>query len=310
MSEAIPGYTPPPPKPPRDAAVVLLWRDGPSGRELFWLQRGARLAFGGGMYAYPGGKLDPTDFSVPVQGATGEGAALVTCAARELFEEAGILAARGAGALSAEARAGLRAKLLSGELPFERLLRENGLSLAAQDYAEAGRWVTPPFLPGGFDARFFWVELPADQAPEVLPGECASGEFIAPKAALERWRAGRALMHPPTLNALEALLERTIPETLERLRHPPFVNDLVAERLEFQEGIVLVPLRTETLPPATHTNCIVLGLRETVIVDPGTDDPEELGKLRALVQALGSEGRRPVAVVVTHHHRDHVTGAR
>ncbi len=308
MSEASFGYEPPPPSPPRDSAIALLWRDAPGGREVFWLQRGQQLAFAGGMYAFPGGKLDPADATVPVRGATGPEAALIACAARELFEEAGILAARGR--ISAAERARLRDALVAGTLPFARLLADHGLSLDARDFLPAGRWITPPFLPAGFDARLFLVEAPAEQEARALPGECAEGAFIRPREALARWSSGRALLHPPTHNALEALALPTLPEALDRLRRPRFVRELVAERIEFQEGIVLVPLRTPTLPPATHTNCYVAGLAETVIVDPGSDEPTELQQLVAMVRALEAEGRRPVAVLATHHHQDHVGGVR
>ena len=41
-----------------------------------------------------------------------------------------------------------------------------------------------------------------------------------------------------------------------------------------------VPLRTPTLPPATHTNCLLLGDAELWVVDPGSPWPEEQAVLR------------------------------
>src|SRR5579884_3783667 len=96
MSEALPGMPPPPaPVKPRDAAAVVLYRVDVSGVEVFWLRREAHLSFAGGYYAFPGGKLDEGDASVPVQGAAGQDAMLRAAAARELFEEAGVLLAQG-----------------------------------------------------------------------------------------------------------------------------------------------------------------------------------------------------------------------
>ncbi len=309
MSEAIPGLTAPPPASVRDAAIVLLWRAGPSGREIFWLRRGPRLAFGGGMYAYPGGKLDAADSEIPVEGASGLDAALRVCAARELFEEAGVLLGCEGPARSAAELAEHRRRLLEERTSFREVLLACGARLRAAELLPAGRWITPPFMPARFDARLFVAELPAGQIARVDEREASEGGFVSPAWAISRWRDGRALLHPPTLNALRCLREDDWAEALRRLRDPPSMTDFVAERIEFQEGLVLVPQRTPTLPPATHTNCWLAGLEEFVIVDPGSDDRDELGTLFARVRELRADGRRPVAVCLTHHHRDHSGGA-
>ena len=71
MSERFPGMPPPPPPAePRLAAVVVLYRRTPFGVEVFWVKRERALAFAGGFYAFPGGKVDPRDASVPVAGAS------------------------------------------------------------------------------------------------------------------------------------------------------------------------------------------------------------------------------------------------
>ena len=98
MSEPLPGLPvmDAPVYPVRDAAAVVVFRRVASGVEVFWIKREKKLRFAGGFYAFPGGKVDPTDRQVPVAGATGESAALIACAARELVEETGMLKARGA----------------------------------------------------------------------------------------------------------------------------------------------------------------------------------------------------------------------
>src|SRR5688572_14606512 len=101
MSEMIPGMPPPPaPAKPRDAAAVVMFRRGKAGVEVFWLKREAAMAFAGGFYAFPGGRVDPSDAAVKVEGATGAEAAARAAAARELFEETGVLAAQGSDSLA------------------------------------------------------------------------------------------------------------------------------------------------------------------------------------------------------------------
>ncbi|MFM2161730.1 MAG: hypothetical protein RLZZ383_1242 [Pseudomonadota bacterium] len=69
-------------------------------------------------------------------------------------------------------------------------------------------------------------------------------------------------------------------------------------------GVAVLGLRTPTLPPATHTNAVILGRHATTVVDPASPWDDERGRL---VQALG--GRDLARIVLTHHHHDHVAGA-
>src|SRR5205814_8193617 len=88
------------------------------------------------------------------------------------------------------------------------------------------------------------------------------------------------------------------------------VDEHVVKRIEFQRGVIMVPLRTPTLPPATHTNCFLLGDEELWVVDPGSPWPEEQAILRETLDKLAEEGRKAVGVLLTHHHQDHTGGAR
>ncbi|MBK7862083.1 MAG: MBL fold metallo-hydrolase [Archangiaceae bacterium] len=313
MSERIAGIELPelgPPATPRDAAAVVLYRKVGRSIEVFWIKREAKLAFAGGYYAFPGGKVDKADAGVPVEGATGVDAALRVAAARELLEETGVLVAQGT--ISAADTESMRRALLDREskASFGELLAKHGLTLRAADWPEAGRWVTPPHLPVRFDARFYLVEAPEGAKAEVWPGELTEGAWVTPNAALNRWNDGTALLHPPNVHALQTMaVFRTAEKALGVLRAPPMVTDFIARRIEFQMGIRVFPLLTPTLPPAHHTNCYVLGNSDLLIVDPGSPDDAETDRLVSFVRELMADGYKPRAVLLTHHHGDHVGGA-
>src|SRR5262249_22897132 len=133
MSEAIPGMQEaPPPAEHKDAAVVVLVRMGPRGLETFWLRRERTVSFAAGFYGFPGGRVDAGDAEVPVEGAGPPDSRLVAAAARELFEETGVLAARGR-TPDLPVLATARAALLEGKETFPSVLTRLGLQVDALD---------------------------------------------------------------------------------------------------------------------------------------------------------------------------------
>jgi glyoxylase-like metal-dependent hydrolase (beta-lactamase superfamily II)/8-oxo-dGTP pyrophosphatase MutT (NUDIX family) len=299
---------------PKDAAAVILLRHktDPDYPEIFLVKRSAKLAFLGGFHAFPGGQVDPADADAPVENyADRDTAAAISGAARELFEELGVLVARGSETLTKGQRASLRDDLESGRMTWPGLLRHYDLHLDANDFTFVGRWVTPPFSARRFDTWFFLVACPAKQEPHVVPGELAAGEWIAAGDALKRWQGSEILAVPPTLHALRTLANGITPNLVDRFLAIPQAHREPVRRIEFRPNYICFPVRTPTKPPATHTNCyLIYNSRAIVIIDPGSPYEDEQQALATCVDDLLREGRVVRGIVLTHMHPDHVGGVK
>ncbi len=206
---------------PRDAATVLLLRDAPGGFEVFMVKRSGLSDVLGEAHVFPGGKIDAADSSAAmmaqVEGvdtldtaALGEdmpharAAGMYVAAARETFEEAGVLLVRGAAAVSAQALSAARDRLNAKE-PFAEVLAALNLKLDANALAPWVRWVTPTLLARRFDARFFLALAPADQTAVHDDYEATHSEWLTPAEAVARWSRNEIMLAPPTYMSLQHL---------------------------------------------------------------------------------------------------------
>ncbi len=293
-----------------EAASVLLAR-GPGSPELFVVRRSEQLRFFGGYVAFPGGKVSAGDGDVPCLPARPD--VRRAAAARELFEETGVLVARRPDGSFPEPGPdwpALRRDLHDDRVSFPVLLGRLGLCLRADDWAEVGNLVTPDFSPFRFDTSFFVTHLPTGQRPEVWPGELDHGEWTTADDLLRRWEAGDGLVSPPTVSLLGAVRGRPVDEAPARVR--PLLDALAAGAIppiDFAPKVRLIPLRTIGLPPSTHTNAYLVGAGPVYLIDPGPATTDEQQKLFDVLDAEAEAGRRPSAVVLTHHHPDHVGAA-
>jgi 8-oxo-dGTP pyrophosphatase MutT (NUDIX family) len=208
------------PAPPKVAATVLLLRSAGSEFEVYVVRRVAAMAFGG-MYAFPGGGVDPSDSQVHLDwagpspaewggrlGLAAEPAQAVVCAAaREVFEEAGVLLAGGrsttiVGDVSGDEWESARQGLVARRAGFADLLHDRGLSLRSDLLVPWSRWITPEFEPRRFDTYFFVARLPDGQRTRNVSGEADHAMWISPQDAIARATAGEIAMLPPTLVTL------------------------------------------------------------------------------------------------------------
>lgn len=205
---------------PRVAATVLLLRRAADGFEVYVIRRVAAMVFGG-MYAFPGGGVDPSDSQVhldwigPSPAEWGDRLALppaqaqavVCAAAREVFEEAGVLLAGAradtvVGDVSGDDWEAARQNLVARRVGFADLLHDRGLALRSDLLVPWSRWITPEFEPRRFDAYFFIASLPDGQRTHNVSGEADHAMWVRPEEALARARAGEIGMLPPTMVTL------------------------------------------------------------------------------------------------------------
>jgi 8-oxo-dGTP pyrophosphatase MutT (NUDIX family) len=205
--------------PRKSAALILVRERGPQGLEVFLLRRSLKSSFMAGNYVFPGGVVEKEDedprissFCPPVD--TGKEALSSRIAAiRELFEEAGILLARGPTGATVDLEGdavkdrfrGYRKMLQSRGMTLPGLAEKEGLQLSPDELHHFAHWTTPTARPLRFDTHFFLCLCPDSQEAEADEVETTAGVWISPIDALRSNMEGRLFLSPPTLKIIEDL---------------------------------------------------------------------------------------------------------
>jgi len=295
---------------PRPAAAAIILSAGPDGApEILLARRNKSLPFMGGHHVFPGGRLDKEDGEGVVHGAAdAEQARAIFAAAREVFEETGLLCARGVP--GPDVLRGHRFRLLARETGFADILSELGLHLHAEDFTPAGVWVTPPFSPMRYRSHYFIYHHTGPRYEEVESddGEIVGLDWLTAAEARRRWHVGDLRLSTPVAFVLHHLASLPLEEAMPWLHRTPGHDMEAPNRFELRRGLHLVPLRSPTLPPATHTNCVIIGEDRLLVIDPGAHDATEQEHLLVHLDHLIALGASIEAVVLSHGHPDH-TGA-
>jgi 8-oxo-dGTP pyrophosphatase MutT (NUDIX family) len=270
---------------PHPAATVVLLRPAGDRTEVLLIHRPATMAFGPGLHAFPGGRVDGADAIPDRDGDPG----LAAWAGERL---GGILPDRDALAVH---RAAVR-----------EVLEEVGIALRPADLAPIALWTTPPFMTRRFATWFFVADLPPDQEPVFAADEVAAHVWLEPTAALEARAAGSIEMWVPTTSVLERLValdatraSRVVDLVRIRRPEPPRVMTRSdAETVLAVGGVGGLPGRPGRVR--------LVGRSEMVVVDPGDPTEDAIDAIRAAADERGGAIR---AIVLTRPDSDHAAGA-
>ena len=216
---------------PRLSATVMLLRDSPTGIEVFMVVRHRQIEFASGAIVFPGGSLDASDrdprLPALCDGAAGldqAALALRVAAAREAFEECGVLFARDAvngdlvdGGRAADLGAKYRARLEADEIGMADLAEAETVRIALDHLTRFAHWVTPVHMRKRFDTHFFLAPAPVDHTLEHDGSEAVDSVWLTPAEALSEAAAGKRTMIFATRLNLERLDRcRTVDEAIRR----------------------------------------------------------------------------------------------
>jgi 8-oxo-dGTP pyrophosphatase MutT (NUDIX family) len=212
----------------------MLVRDTPDGINVFLMRRHSAMEFAAGVMVFPGGGVDDRDRNADIAwggpppdwwaqrfGIEPDLAEELVCAAaRETFEESGVLFAGPADdsdsiVRDASVYGDSRQALAAGTLSFADFLRRENLVLRSDLLRPWANWVTPEAeRTRRYDTYFFVGALPEGQRADGDNTESDCAEWTTPQAAIADFEAGRSFLLPPTWTQLDSLAGRTVGEVL------------------------------------------------------------------------------------------------
>lgn len=189
------------------AATVILLRDEPGGPSTLMLRRNPRGAFGG-MWVFPGGRVEPEDHGEP--GADQDNTEQDNTEGTEQAKTEAVMR-----------RAAVR-----------EAVEECGLLLEPHELTPFSRWLPPSTTPRRFDTWFF-VARAADGDVVVDGQEIHDHAWLRPAEVLELRHRGEVDLAPPTFVTLHDLSTVDSVEgavALARQRRPvPFYQSRFAD---------------------------------------------------------------------------------
>lgn len=206
----------------KPASTVVLVNEA---SQIYLTKRPKTMKFLGGFYVFPGGAVDREDdftdsIHIKNQEANSEvGLDFYVAAARELYEEVGILlATKEDGSplqLNEKSEEEYRRQLIKGELTFLQFLKKEKLFFDLNRLKYFGNLVTPEGFPIRFDTQFFLAKLPSGQEPKPDAYEIEDSFWTSPHEAVSAYERGELPMIEPTILSLHAVINNQKGEPLQ-----------------------------------------------------------------------------------------------
>lgn len=234
----------------KPAATVVLVRDGEAGLEVLLMRRLRTAGFVPGAWVFPGGRVDADD-ARPVYWADpspelSPPRPFWVAAAREVFEETGVLLARRHEdgrfdpRKDADSLHRSRADLLEDRVTLFDVLDDLRLRLDLDDVIHLAHWVTPLVEPRRYDTHFFLAALPETASVSVDPREMAEARWLSPAIALQHFERGDLPMVLPTVRVLEAIAPfPSVQDSIHALRDK-VVPTIMPRLVRVKDGIAFL----------------------------------------------------------------------
>lgn len=198
---------------PKPASTVVLMDDSSS---IYLTRRPQSMKFMGGYYVFPGGGVEEEDVIHDTEFIIDENIehsferSHYIAAARELFEEAGVLLCKRKDGttvvLSEDSIQEYRRRLLNGEISFLHILMKEEIYLHLESLTYIGHIITPSLYKIRFDTRFFLARLPKGQTPKPDTHEISDTIWLSPEEALSAYESDKILLAPPTIHVLKTMV--------------------------------------------------------------------------------------------------------
>lgn len=200
----------------RDAATVVLLRDGDAGLEVLLLRRHGGHVFGANAHVFPGGAVDTADADARLSdrcttvapSADEQPLAYRMAGIRECFEEAGVLVGCDIQSDASLARISAeRDALNAGTDDWQQVAERLDLRFQPDRLVYFAYWLTPRGAPRRYATRFFVAAAPDGQTAMADGRETTRLDWLAPHQALARQSAGDISLMPPTQVTLQQLCD-------------------------------------------------------------------------------------------------------
>ena len=300
---------------PRPSASLIVSRMNGNIGEILLCHRVSEVPSFPDFWAFPGGGVSRTDRRVsdenPKWLANTQDPVTSITLLRELVEEIGF-SPDGNGSLEL-VNEEIQEKICQNKDLWADFVKSGKLKIENFNSQIIAIRTMPPFAPIRFTNTFHHLSIGNSIIEPRFPkgmSEFDKYKWWKPENLLKSWLSHEVRLPPPQVTLIRDICKELegsgdLISTFDKLSINPSEGYHI---LEFAPGVECIPLPTQTLPPATHTNCYVLGVPggERAIIDPAAKSKDALDILSKKIDEIKATGSVIKATIYTHKHQDHI----